>query len=327
MSALPDEQPLTRRQMRESERSRQPEATSDDPADPNSPKPNSPEPNSPEQHSPERPAAEQAPTVDPAEHAAAERKRAEADAAAWAPKSAQTTAAPSAGEAEVEVDASVPEADDDNDFGDFVGVPERTLTRRELRALLAAQAAARGEQFDELPESSTDDAHSADAVAPQPPIGHWSLDIDVEDDADDQSFDQVLSRGVGAGGVPTTTNALILPMIPQQGGDSNPIASGEMLVTGSIDLPSLGDTGAHPNLLDSPDVDRLLDQVDDAHPATSAQPVRASRAVSTHTSTRDTLTPPKQGGLNVPTVLAITAAVLALGVIGLFIGGYIFKIF
>ena len=39
------------------------------------------------------------------------------------------------------------------------------------------------------------------------------------------------------------------------------------------------------------------------------------------------LTPPKQGGLNMPTVLAITAAVLALGVIGLFIGGYIFKIF
>lgn len=293
MSALPDEQPLTRRQLRESERSRQPEATS----------------------------------VDPAEQAAAERKRAEADAAAWAPKSAQTPLAPSAGEAEVVVDACMPEADDDNDFGDFVGVPERTLTRRELRALLAAQAAARGEQVDELPESSTDDAHIADAVAPQPPIGHWSLDIDVEDDADDQSFDQVLSRGVGAGGVPTTTNALILPMIPQQGGDSNPIASGEMLVTGSIDLPSLGDTGAHPNLLDSPDVDRLLDQVDDAHPATSAQPVRASRAVSTHTSTRDTLTPPKQGGLNVPTVLAITAAVLALGVIGLFIGGYIFKIF
>ncbi|KQW05824.1 hypothetical protein ASC66_12810 [Leifsonia sp. Root4] len=303
--------------MRESERSRQPEATSVDPADPSTS----------DQSNPEQPGAEQAPTVDPAEQAAAERKRAEADAAAWAPKSAQTPAAPFAGDAEADVDASMPEADDDNDFGDFIGVPERTLTRRELRALLAAQAAARGEQIDELPESSTDDAHTADAVAPQPPIGHWSLDIDVEDDADDQSFDQVLSRGVGAGGVPTTTNALILPMIPQQGGDSNPIAGGEMLVTGSIDLPSLGDTGAHPNLLDSPDVDRLLDQVDDAHPATSAQPVRASRAVSTHTSTRDTLTPPKQGGLNVPTVLAITAAVLALGVIGLFIGGYIFKIF
>ncbi|MET1019244.1 MAG: hypothetical protein ABWX62_04595 [Microterricola sp.] len=296
--------------MRESERSRQPEAASVDPADPSNA---------------EQPAAAaQPPVADPAAQAAAERQRAEADAAAWAPKSAQTPAAP----ASVENDDAEPEADDDNDFGDFQGVPERTLTRRELRALLAAQAAARGEQLDESPESSAGDAHTSDAVAPQPPIGHWSLDIDVEDDADDQSFDQVLSRGVGAGGVPTTTNALILPMIPQQGdGSGAPIVTGEMLVTGSIDLPSLGDTGAHPNLLDSPDVDRLLDQVDDAHPATSAQPVRASRAVSTHTSTRDTLTPPKQGGLNVPTVLAITAAVLALGVIGLFIGGYIFKIF
>lgn len=308
MSALPDEQPLTRRQIRESERSREPEAASVDPA---------------EQGNTE-PAAQQPPAVDPAVQADAERARAEADAAAWAPRSAQAPAGPSS----VEPDAAEPEADDDNDFGDFQGVPERTLTRRELRALLAAQAAARGEQVDESPESSTDDDHIADAVTPQPPIGHWSLDIDVEDDADDQSFDQVLSRGVGAGGVPTTTNALILPMIPQQGVDGGaPIVTGEMLVTGSIDLPSLGDTGAHPNLLDSPDVDRLLDQVDDAHPATSAQPVRASRAVSTHTSTRDTLTPPKQGGLNVPTVLAITAAVLALGVIGLFIGGYIFKIF
>jgi hypothetical protein len=306
MSALPDEQPLTRRQLRESERSREPEAASVDPAGASNAEPAK---------------AEQPAAVDPATQAAAERERAAADAAAWAPKSAQAPAAPSSAES----DDEEPEPDD-NDFGDFQGVPERTLTRRELRALLAAQAAAQGTPSDELPDAF-DGAPSVDAVAPQPPIGHWSLDIDVEDDADDQSFDQVLSRGVGAGGVPTTTNALILPMIPQQGGDSNPIVTGEMLVTGSIDLPSLGDTGAHPNLLDSPDVDRLLDQVDDAHPATSAQPVRASRAVSTHTSTRDTLTPPKQGGLNVPTVLAITAAVLALGVIGLFIGGYIFKIF
>lgn len=306
MSALPDEQPLTRRQMRESERSRQPEAASADPAELSNAEP---------------------PVIDPAELAAAARERAAADAAAWAPKSAQLPTVPSMVDADAAETDVAESGSDDNDFGDFQGVPERTLTRRELRALLAAQAAAQGTQSDDLPDSF-DGAPGADAVAPQPPIGHWSLDIDVEDDADDQSFDQVLSRGVGAGGVPTTTNALILPMIPQQGGDgSTPIVTGEMLVTGSIDLPSLGDTGAHPNLLDSPEVDRLLDQVDDAHPATSAQPVRASRAVSTHTSTRDTLTPPKQGGLNVPTVLAITAAVLALGVIGLFIGGYIFKIF
>ena len=216
-------------------------------------------------------------------------------------------------------------------------MPERTLTRRELRALLAAQAEARAAA--ESPAPGEGNAHSADlasddtlpvaaAALPQPPVGHWSLDIDVKDDADDQGFDQVLSRGVGAGGVPTTTNALILPMIPQQSGDiTAPRAGGEMFVTGSIDLPSLGDTGAHPHLIDSPEVDRLLEQVDDAAPSTSAQPVRASKAVSTHTSTRDTLTPPKQGGLNIPTILAITAAVLALGVIGLFIGGYIFNIF
>lgn len=289
MSALPDGQPLTRRQARASERARQPEAVQ------------------PEE-------------LDPAEHPDEPAQATEADA-----------------EAVVDTAAWAPPAEDPADHDSAVdlelleGVPERTLTRRELRALLAAQAAARAaaaEPAADAEDGAAEVAPGAAAVAPQPPVGHWSLDIDVEDDADDHGFDQVLSRGVGAGGVPTTTNALILPLIPQQGGDAaTPLAGSEMLVTGSIDLPSLGDTGAHPHRIDSPEVDRLLDQVDDASPATSAQPVRASKAVSTHTSTRDTLTPPKERGLNMPTVLAITAAVLALGVIGLFIGGYIFNIF
>ncbi|MFC6355531.1 hypothetical protein [Luethyella okanaganae] len=240
-------------------------------------------------------------------------------------------------------------------------VPERTLTRRELRAMLAAQEeeAAAGRKLDERPLSDSIGAvvPVAHPIAPAPdpasgpllsdapasaerapeedtpvpsqlPAGHWSLDIDVEDDADDQSFDQLLSRGVGAGGVPTTTNALILPSIPQQPGNPVPLTTGEVLVTGSIDLPrSMGQTGAHPGRIDSSMVDRLLDQVDESTPATNAQPIRASQAVSTHTSTRGVMTPPRRRGISVPTVLAITAAVLALGVLGLFIGGYIFKIF
>ena len=43
-------------------------------------------------------------------------------------------------------------------------------------------------------------------------------------------------------------------------------------------------------------------------------PIRASRAVSTHTSTRGVITPPKKRGGRLPVVLSITAAVLAIGV-------------
>lgn len=305
MTAAPDEQPLTRRQVRENERAGKPA-----PAAPQAPS------------EADRAMAEQAAAERAAwEHAAEERAIAErkaAERAAWAPQSAQPVA----------VDPTLGVASED-----LQGVPERTLTRRELRDLLAAQSGGvlpdDDGEFDMVERAILEsDAALPPVSAPQPPAGHWSLDIDVEDDADDHGLDQVLSRGVGAGGVPTTTNALILPMIPQQPGSSGvPLTTGEMMVTGSISLPSLGDTGAHPNRIDSSEVDRLLDQVDDSAPSTSAQPIRASRAVSTHTSTRDTLTPPKQGGLNMPTVLAITAAVLALGVVGLIFGGYLFKIF
>ncbi|AMB58443.1 hypothetical protein [Microterricola viridarii] len=322
MSALPDKQPLTRRQARASERARQTEASAPTeavaPAEASAPDVAG-EPNATAGQSGAHDHRSAGDSAHVEKDAAAE---AAANEAAWAPPAVSAPLPEETEQETVELDL-------------LEAMPERTLTRRELRILLAAQAAAQsaaqdqtntGDEADSAaPESDT--SHTA-PVLPQPPIGHWSLDIDVEDDADDQGFDQVLSRGVGAGGVPTTTNALILPLIPQQSGDvPAPLASGEMLVTGSIDLPSLGDTGAHPHRLDSAEVDRLLDQVDDAAPSTSALPVRASKAVSTHTSTRDTLTPPKQGGVNMPTILAITAAVLALGVIGLFIGGYIFKIF
>ncbi len=321
MSGLPNEQPLTRRQARASERSGNPESTQID------------------IDGIKRASSEQA--ASGASDISSTRRDAEAvraggnpapmvddDAAAWAPPASPENFAQQAHSADIE---NTFDSEHHAESADLSGIPERTLTRRELRALLAAQGA--GALSDEELDSVDDEILSSSAesrgmVLPQQPVGHWSLDIDVEDDADDQGYDQLLSRGVGAGGVPTTTNALILPLLPQQPNTGSiPLMSGEMLMTGSISLPNLGATGAHPNRIDSPEVDRLLDQVDDASPSTSASPVRASRAVSTHTSALETLRPPKQNGLNIPTVLAITAAVLALGVIGLFIGGYIFRIF
>lgn len=187
------------------------------------------------------------------------------------------------------------------------------------------------------PATSPFDFGHVEDVQPAKPIGHWSIAADHEDDRDvtgvQPSFDQLLSRGiaaggVSAGGVPTTTSALILPSIPQSGDGSVALTTGEVLVTGSFDLPrSLGSTGAHPDRIDSSDIDRLF-ELEDAAPATGAQPIRASRAVSGHTSTRDVIQPPqKQSRWTVPFILSISAGVLAVGVVALIIAGLVSGIF
>jgi hypothetical protein len=161
----------------------------------------------------------------------------------------------------------------------------------------------------------------------QPPVGHWSTAGELDDE--NQTHDQVISRSVGSSGSATTTNALILPSIPTAPDAMGPLTStGEILITGSIDLPrSLGATGQHPDRYDSPDMDRMFDQAESELNTSDVAPIRASRAVSTHTSTRGVITPPKRRGGRLPVVLSITAAVLALGVIALLIAGYVFKAF
>lgn len=239
-----------------------------------------------------------------------------------------------------------------------------TLSRRELRSLMAARAAAahqnaprpeaaadRAATFDDREDDGIDDAVEPDAVEMveieldtdsvsyggaqklNPPVGHWSVARDIDEGiavSDEyQPLDQLMGRGVAAGGVPTTTNALILPSIPQQGTGSQPLTStGEVLITGSIDLPrSLGSTGQHPNTFDSSDMDHMLDQLDEGAPTSSVAPVSASKAVSSHASTRGVMTPPKKHAISLPTVLSITAAVLAIGVVALLVGGLVFNIF
>jgi hypothetical protein len=101
-----------------------------------------------------------------------------------------------------------------------------------------------------------------------------------------------------------------------------------VLVTGSFDLPrSLGSTGQHPNLYDSPDVDRYVDRIDREQPASDSEPVRASSAVSTHAAGTAMIAPQKRRAVSVPVVLAITAAVLLVASIALFIGGFVLNIF
>jgi hypothetical protein len=230
--------------------------------------------------------------------------------------------------------------------------PERTLTRRELRALIEASQS--GEDLDDTDDTDgIDDPVTPAAPAGQPapsrtttphqpaanveadgqpavakPVGHWTSQLDLPDEQP-EPFDQLLARaGGGSHGVPTTTNALILPTMPNQGAIAQPLPDGgEIIVTGSIDLPrSFGATGLHPGQLDSSDVDRLIDHVEDAGGG-GAAPVSASRAISTQGHPRDMIAPPKKEGVNAPLVLAVTAGVLALGVVASLVVGAMVGLF
>ena len=154
--------------------------------------------------------------------------------------------------------------------------------------------------------------------------GHWST-------MDDDSLVDTGStpRSSVATGSVTTANALILPSIPSEGMATSPLTStGEVIVTGSINLPrSLGSTGQHPDHFDSSDIDRLFEESDAGPGTSSVAPVRASKAVATHTSTRGMITPPKSRGNKLPVILAVTAAVLLVGVGALLVAGFVFHAF
>jgi hypothetical protein len=147
----------------------------------------------------------------------------------------------------------------------------------------------------------------------QAPAGHWSTFAHDSNDAEVHD-EETGSRRVAE----SHTNALILSnsALADPTGALN--ATGEVILTGSIDLPSsLSSTGSH-RPIDGAEVDRLLEQHDE-QPETDASPVRASRAVSSHTSTRQVvLAAAKPKDSKTPVVLAVAASavgVVAAGVI------------
>lgn len=365
------EPPLTRREARERERLLHEQAASATPENQTADASSAPvaAPFPPAQAAP-RPAANPYAPPAPAVAPAAAPAPAVAPTAAQHPVSAQPVAArpapvagPPASTAPVAPAPAVPAAP-----AMASRTPERTLTRRELRAMLDSH-----HLDDELDDEGIDDpvAPSAAAASPVAPVrqpvapppvvsatptsvpaapdasaprtaptappvvkpvpkatGHWTDQLDVEE-VRAEPFDQLLSRGGVSRGVPTTTNALILPTLPDEGQIVSPQATpGEVIVTGSIDLPrSYGATGVHPSQVDSSDIDRLFDNVEDA-PTTGVAPVAATRAISTQAAAKQMMmAPPKKDGPNVPLVLAVTAGVLALGVVATLVIGAVFRLF
>jgi hypothetical protein len=135
------------------------------------------------------------------------------------------------------------------------------------------------------------------------PIGHWTNQSDLDDAV--QVSESTISRTVGSAAI--TTSALVLPSIP--GHDMN---TGEVMLTGSISLPSaLAATGAH-HSIDESDIDHLLDPGDHQLVNTDSVPIRAIRAVSSHTATGGVIgsTQPKKAGRALTVLIAAASAMV-----------------
>lgn len=168
-------------------------------------------------------------------------------------------------------------------------------------------------------------------VEPAPdaaPYGHWSTQAALDDAS--QSNEALLSRNVGISTGAITTHALVLPTGPSSSDQLlNPVtATGEIMVTGSIDLPrSFGSTGAHPALFDHPDVDALIDASDREDAASESAPVRAIRAVSSNSSTRGVIEAPAPRKSRLPLIAGITGGSALLVAAGVVVAGFIFNVF
>lgn len=164
----------------------------------------------------------------------------------------------------------------------------------------------------------------------QPPTGHWSREAS-------KSFDEIISvdpdeahsRSLESSGASGTVNALIIPNVPSVADVTAPLnATGEIMLTGSIDLPrSFAETGQFAKAFDGTEIDRAFDQAETGVSPGGATPVSAARAVSTHVPSRSMIAPPKNRGTRLPTVLAASAGVLALAVAGLLAAGFGLHIF
>jgi hypothetical protein len=153
-------------------------------------------------------------------------------------------------------------------------------------------------------------------------VGHWSTQSDLDDA--EQINETTISRSVGAGSGAITTSALVLPSIPEHTIGGPMSSNGEILLTGSISLPhSFSATGAHPSQLDESDMDHLLDPGDHQVANTDSLPVRAIKAVSTHTATGAIIAPTKQAGTRGFTILIVAASAMAVVVVGLLIAGLV----
>lgn len=131
------------------------------------------------------------------------------------------------------------------------------------------------------------------------------------------------------GVIPNTGSAFILPTLPEHspGAMASFSHTGEIYLTGSIALPSsMGHYGADFLSLDTSEIDVIAED-DEIASNQDLAPIRASSAVSAYSTSNTVVTVPSKFKDRLPLVLAITAAGLAVGVVALFVSGYVLGVF
>ncbi|WP_402842350.1 hypothetical protein [Microbacterium sp. GXS0129] len=134
----------------------------------------------------------------------------------------------------------------------------------------------------------------------------------------EQSFDELISRD--SGGSTAAGHSLVLPDATLPPLTAPVTSTGAMLVTGTFNLPELGSQGHAPGVADGKDVDAVL--IDGELPAASSPtPIAATAAVSQAKAPGEIIKPPVPEKSNkLMLVLAITAGVLALALVGVIVG-------
>ncbi len=165
------------------------------------------------------------------------------------------------------------------------------------------------------------DADDSDVVEDQrptvsPAFGSGLLTEDGEEQRSfAPSFDELLTAN-DSGGSHVASNTLIFNPPAGEGSLSGPVAStGEILVTGSYELPQgIGSQGHAHGTADGKDVDAVL--IDgELPPASSPTPIAASSAISTIKPAGEVIRPPApEKGNKLMLILAIVAGGLALAV-------------
>jgi len=181
------------------------------------------------------------------------------------------------------------------------------------------------------PVSLTDPAWPVSFTAPSEvkPVGHWTSQLDgtVSENTAEVVVAPVSTTealpvepiALTSVPTPTTANDLILPSMHDTGGVVRS-AEGGMLLTDSISLPSsLGIMGAQPSQIDSPEVDRSLDRVEDI--GTDFRPVTAAHAISRKGTSSGVVTTTSKDKANLLLVLGLSVGFLALAVFATLIIG------
>lgn len=167
-------------------------------------------------------------------------------------------------------------------------------------------------------------AEATPAVPPtEKPEGHWTRQLQLDDDPVLHPTSTV-SRPVGEASA--TTSAIVLPEAPLAIDLDAPLgATGEVLLTGSIELPDvLAATGAVA-VVPPTDADDRFDDEHVAHTSTNLQPVPASAVASQHALGTPIVSEPRPRVNRALTALLITAAGLAVVVTGLVVVAIVLK--